>query len=61
VILSGDALAAYGSVGRTVTDDNQFLSYGREAMGLWRHGYDLLKPNMKILSTLTGRTLPMER
>ena len=61
VLLSADALAAYASAGRTVTDDNQFLSYGREAMGLWRYGYNLLKPNMEILSKLTGRALPTER
>lgn len=61
VLLHGEDLLHYAAHGQVITDDNQFLAYGREAMALWRYGYNLLIPNMKALSMYTGRRLPLER
>ena len=60
-LLSGRKLKDFASHGVVITDDNQFLAYGPEAMALWRYGLDMLPVNMRNLSEYTGRKLPTKR
>ena len=61
VLLPPAQLARYVDGAPVITDDNQFLAYGDEALTFWRTGADVLGPNMETLEVLTGRRLPRVR
>jgi spermidine synthase len=61
VLLDSELLRKYASKGTIISDDNQRLAYGSEALVTWRTTIDLLDLNMSEISKLVGRPLPRKR